>query len=305
MPATLTLYPPDGPARALLVREEEAIEIGRDPSADVVLNDPRVSRRHARLLWRGGGWLLEDLQSKNGTLVRGVPADATPLANDDWFSLGGVLGRLEIISEEQAERLRARRVERLRTSVEIMAGLGQGIEPDVLLRRLLESATQLTGSERGCVLRVGEAGQPRVAAAAGFDPTEIAGGRFPGSASAVERALKTQASVVVTDVCADAFFATRQSVVDLDLATLACVPLRSDTGILGLMYVDGRKRSDAFTELDLEILETLAEHAALVLSTMGLRRELRDILDALPVSPQNDTDAGSPRLPSAHTAQQP
>ena len=43
---------------------------GRQATCTVSLpDDPDVSRRHARLIWRDRGWWLEDLGSKNGTFV--------------------------------------------------------------------------------------------------------------------------------------------------------------------------------------------------------------------------------------------
>src|SRR5215468_12739131 len=41
--------------------------IGRDPQSDIVVNDSRVSWRHAVLRQDGSNWLLEDLGSTNGT----------------------------------------------------------------------------------------------------------------------------------------------------------------------------------------------------------------------------------------------
>ncbi len=45
--------------------------IGRDLSNDVVINDPEISRRHARLFSQGNTYALEDLGSTNGTFVNG------------------------------------------------------------------------------------------------------------------------------------------------------------------------------------------------------------------------------------------
>ena len=47
--------------------------IGRDASCDLVLTDPRVSQIHARVLRQGPTWLLEDLASRNGTVLNGAP----------------------------------------------------------------------------------------------------------------------------------------------------------------------------------------------------------------------------------------
>jgi len=45
--------------------------VGRDPGCDIVIPDPYVSRRHARIFYRDGRWYIEDLGSRNGTYVDG------------------------------------------------------------------------------------------------------------------------------------------------------------------------------------------------------------------------------------------
>lgn len=47
--------------------------MGADPDNDIVLGDPFVSGHHLRLRWDGAVWWLEDLNSKNGTLVNRQP----------------------------------------------------------------------------------------------------------------------------------------------------------------------------------------------------------------------------------------
>ena len=50
---------------------EESLSLGRAPDADVVIDQPSVSSRHARLLRRGTQLAIEDLGSANGTWVNG------------------------------------------------------------------------------------------------------------------------------------------------------------------------------------------------------------------------------------------
>jgi hypothetical protein len=47
--------------------------VGRHDGCDIVLRDPTVSRRHALLRFRDGGWVVRDLESTNGTTVNGSP----------------------------------------------------------------------------------------------------------------------------------------------------------------------------------------------------------------------------------------
>ncbi|MFJ3923465.1 FHA domain-containing protein [Streptomyces sp. NPDC090022] len=55
--------------------------LGRDPQGDVVIDDARVSWRHATISWNGRGWAIEDHGSTNGTYVLGSrvqQAELTP-----------------------------------------------------------------------------------------------------------------------------------------------------------------------------------------------------------------------------------
>ncbi|WP_062010942.1 FHA domain-containing protein [Streptomyces hygroscopicus] len=45
--------------------------LGRDPQGDMVLDDARVSWRHATVRWGGHSWIIEDQGSTNGTYVQG------------------------------------------------------------------------------------------------------------------------------------------------------------------------------------------------------------------------------------------
>jgi len=66
---------------------ERPLLIGRDASCDVQLDNPAVSREHARIKPSQNGWSVRDAGSKNGTFVNGEPADR-------WRKLkpGDVLG---------------------------------------------------------------------------------------------------------------------------------------------------------------------------------------------------------------------
>jgi pSer/pThr/pTyr-binding forkhead associated (FHA) protein len=45
--------------------------LGRDPQGDMVVEDARVSWRHATVRWSGRSWVIEDHGSTNGTYVQG------------------------------------------------------------------------------------------------------------------------------------------------------------------------------------------------------------------------------------------
>jgi DNA-binding winged helix-turn-helix (wHTH) protein len=67
--------------------------VGRDEAATVRVDDPMVSRRHARIVVSESGVLIEDLGSKNGTFIDGQPvaADPMPLRDGIRLAFGTVL----------------------------------------------------------------------------------------------------------------------------------------------------------------------------------------------------------------------
>jgi hypothetical protein len=71
------------------------LRIGRSPDSDVVLPDPNVSRRHAELRPDGGGWILRDLGSTNGTRVNGMLVNERRLAHGDEITVGAANLRFE------------------------------------------------------------------------------------------------------------------------------------------------------------------------------------------------------------------
>lgn len=75
--------------------EGEEISIGRDTSNKISINDAEVSRKHARLLKQGEGYLLEDFGSTNGTFVNGQRlSGATMLKIGDLVALGETVALL-------------------------------------------------------------------------------------------------------------------------------------------------------------------------------------------------------------------
>ena len=75
--------------------------VGRDPDVEVRLDASTVSRRHARLLVRADGTVLEDFGSKNGT-YRGVDRVTTPiqLADGDEIRIGSQLVTVHLRNDD-------------------------------------------------------------------------------------------------------------------------------------------------------------------------------------------------------------
>jgi ABC transport system ATP-binding/permease protein len=65
-----------------------AYRIGRDPDADIVVNDPRVSWQHAMLQFDGSAWVLQDSGSTNGTFLGAERVSRVPVGGGCTVRLG-------------------------------------------------------------------------------------------------------------------------------------------------------------------------------------------------------------------------
>lgn len=272
MPARLLALFAERPARDWLLRPGRDYVVGRDPACDLAIDDDRISRRHATLRGDDAGWTLTDLDSKNGTAIDGrrlAPA-AVPAAlpAQAWLSFGGLPSRFERLAPAESDGLEAVRRARRQTTNGLAAHLDPRLGLGPLLDRTLESLLSLVDAERAFVLL-------------GDDPARLevvrsrpdSGGEFGGSRGALERALASGKPLVAADVLTVAPLAGRDSVLAGGIRALVCVPLAAES-TLGALYADSRRAGAIFTELDLQLLATLAEHAALALAAHRMGGEL-------------------------------
>ena len=82
-------------AAAPVVRLGADLLLGRHADCEVQLDEPSVSRHHAAIRFRDGGWKLIDLDSTNGTWVNGRRVrGSTPVRRGDLVELGDCRLRL-------------------------------------------------------------------------------------------------------------------------------------------------------------------------------------------------------------------
>jgi hypothetical protein len=85
--SSLRLVPPVG--GPIEIAGERTL-LGRDPGADLVVNDPSVSRRHALIERRAEGWVVLDQRSANGTFVNNQRVEQAVLQSGHQLRLGAI-----------------------------------------------------------------------------------------------------------------------------------------------------------------------------------------------------------------------
>ena len=91
--------------------KDQPVLLGRDINCDICVDDPSVSRHHARFQPDGDGYTLIDLQSTNGTWVNKVPISQCRLKDGDDLRFGSCMfrflgsGNIEAQYHEEIHRL--------------------------------------------------------------------------------------------------------------------------------------------------------------------------------------------------------
>lgn len=268
MPATLTFCFPDRASRVAFITGDDAT-VGRAEDNSIQLLEHSISRRHARLVNCEGRWRLQDLSSKNGVFLEGHRVQETDLPDHAWFRLGDVLCEFETLSDAALAAVRSRGERRLTQSRMFSRQLSAAESVDMMLEQTLDALLDVVQMQRGFIL-VNTARGWEVSARKGIDSVVLADRRFEGSLTAVERCRTSGQTHIVNAIDEHSGMARQPSVIRNQIASLACVPLQVGEQLVGVVYLDSLHATSPLTELDLEILESLASQAAVALAMAAL-----------------------------------
>jgi hypothetical protein len=299
MPACFSAYMPDRAALVRLLDDDTIYRVGRADDCQLRLDHPSISRQHAELQGSTTQWSLKDMASKNGLRVDGHMVAGADIDKPTWFAIGDVYCQLEPLDSSAAETFRKQTESRRSTSRWLSARLSPSLGIRTLIPQTLDIVLELAGLDRGFVLyAVG--GEPlRVCASRGLMTREIASASFAGSVAAVDRALESGQSIVCCDTDDSPWLGARPSVRLGGIRAIVCIPLRLPDASLGAIYADSRKPGAPITELDLELLQNVAERATAALSATHLQREVNQL-----VRSAADIGIQAPRWDDLHTPRQ-
>ncbi|MFL6193263.1 MAG: SpoIIE family protein phosphatase [Thermoanaerobaculia bacterium] len=302
LPTRLHITPAEGAPFEHLLRGDSLV-VGRAVDADLTISDPFLSRRHSRLYRTGAELWIEDLGSRNGTLVNGQaiqgptpvrPGDVIRISNSAVTILGeaaaplrppepeadfldgtvfrraaDLLDRQEAPAAANAEELR-RYADRLRLINEVHQALGRSLRLEELLELILDRAFDHLRPDRGAILLREADGAYRAAASrsALAGPEELVFSR-----SLVREVAEKGMAAIVFDVRSDERFAAAESMLMSGIRSLVAAPLLDREGTLGLIVLESRAGVRQFSEEDLELLVSLAAVAALHLRNLALTLE--------------------------------
>ncbi|UCC30661.1 MAG: SpoIIE family protein phosphatase [Phycisphaerales bacterium] len=271
------------------------IVIGRDSSCEIPLDDPSASRRHARFAPTAHGYLVEDLGSKNGTLVNGAPCTSKLLKNGDQVQIGstvavytesaGSTAGSVVISEDATvshatryisrERRLALSQQRLQMIYELSERLTTLQSRDSLLENAMDICFETLSFERGAIgirQRV-----PR-----GLDWPVVrnlrgAEGELTISRTLLVRALEHGERAIFNEDDTATTDPT-VSMVQHGIRSAMCVPLIHQDEILGVIYGDQVSTSASYAAEDIDFLAGIAQQVSIGLVNCRLAEDHQQMI---------------------------
>lgn len=287
----------DGDSRRTITITHSPFSIGRLPENDLVLAHPFVSRRHAELLVESGACFIVDQGSRHGTFVNGKPATARQRVGENdivqfgaldgpSLRLGGESGTgdgvndtstiRQILSQIPEVGTSGNALDKLRWFFESARKLNTSDAVDQILAALLDTTLQLTQVERGYVFLRSEEGEMKLALGRdnqGEALTDVA----TLSHGAMRQAIGTSSEFIVTDTLSADPETRSASMVAHSIRSVICIPLRKrrpgaarESDLLGLLYLDSRLRPGSLTQIDNDLLRTIATDAAALIDNAQL-----------------------------------
>jgi serine phosphatase RsbU (regulator of sigma subunit) len=291
-----TLKYADSDGEHLFALRTESTSIGRSPDQDLVLKEAYVSRRHAEISRQNGGFELIDQNSSHGTFVNGQRIERAKLRSGDSLQFGSLNAALfrfllpasilgESSSGGRASELLsalsvfaptdrnipapARDLEKLSFLLDAARQLNAGGAIADIFRALLQLSIELTGVERGFVYLI-EEGELRLGLGLRADGTTVQEDSTL-SRRAMQRAIESDSKFSLSDTLADESASGWASVLANSIRAIYCIPLRKHISpaepnrLLGLLYLDSQIGSGKLSEIDHQVLDTLANEASTLL----------------------------------------
>ncbi|HEY8233526.1 MAG TPA: ATP-binding protein [Vicinamibacteria bacterium] len=268
-------------------------EVGRARHNDIALNEPSISKLHARIDYQGGRFFIEDAGSMHGVYVNATKIHRVELTPGAQVQLGNVTLKFSPLGSDQETGAMAKLpwVEQQHLLLQLVQALNSTLVLSPVLEQVTDAIMRITGAERGFLLladasppsaRYPEVAGLRLRVARGrADPSAANGHGISGAI--VRRALETGEVVSTLRNRGEVLLAFKSARPEDDtrpVQTIVCLPLRSPRAgadgsgsfppALGVLYVDNAASAAPFSDDALRAAEALVRHAALAIENAQL-----------------------------------
>jgi len=269
--------------------------VGRGGDVAIALSDEVVSRRHAVLTVTEAGVTLLDLDSHNGSFVNGQPVKSAQLVEGDELRFG--TSRLVLESAPPSSPTVSVQIvdSEKPTSVPpgpqplplpvdsrrlaILYDVGNAINSVVglpeLLEKILATIFEVVPAERGAIMLWNGGEGEWVPAAEHTREGTLARGEIAVSRAIIEEAFSAGGPILSPDATLDSRFGSSDSIEAFEIRSTICCPLVVREERLGVLHLDTREATGAFSEKDAQLAGAIANQAAIAIANARLHDTLR------------------------------
>jgi sigma-B regulation protein RsbU (phosphoserine phosphatase) len=151
--------------------------------------------------------------------------------------------------------------------------VNSSLDLDQVLNQVMDHIIQLTQAERGFLMLFNQDGELEFKIARNMDQEAIETSAFGISRSIVRQVAERGQPVVTTNAQEDPRFRTRESVLNLRLRSILCVPLRVKGKVTGVIYADNRIKAGIFGDRQRDLLTAFANQAAISIENARLHAQ--------------------------------
>ena len=162
----------------------------------------------------------------------------------------------------------------LEALLDISKAINSTLVLDDILQMVMRRASKLLQAERGFLMLLDEEGNLQFKTAHNICKESLSKEDFRISMSIANNVAKTGKSTYTSDAQHDERYSKQKSIVELDLKSIMCVPLKSKERIIGIVYLDNSSKSNIFLQSDLYLFELFAGQAAMAIENAKLYENL-------------------------------
>ncbi|MBL7177341.1 MAG: FHA domain-containing protein [Desulfobacteraceae bacterium] len=284
----------------------ETTSIGRASENDIQVSDRSISRSHVRIVRKDNTFFIEDLNSKNGTLIDGYPIkpgiefeieEGIPITiGDIMISLGtrysedGMVTQFSInLSGQTDERgadllykdTRITDRNKLELIYEVSTVLMQSLDIDELCEKIMDSLFYcLQRIDSGAILLF-DHNTEELKEIISKSRKNRKNTQIDYSRTIVDRVIREGKAVMMQDVSSEGVEDLSKSIELGRIRSIMCVPLISKSEIRGVIYVHSVDSIQGFQKDDLFLFSCLGSPAAVAIENAMLFSERKQAEEAL------------------------
>ncbi len=212
---------------------------------------------------------------------------------------GDIFADLEATLDEVADtnpRIRIKDADGEKATADLQAlltvsqAVNSSLVLDDVLKIVMHKAIELMQAERGMIMLIDENNELKVRTAHNLQKEKMSQEEFRISSSVTTQVAKTGKSIYTSDAQCDERYAQQASVVELNLRSIMCVPIKEQGMVIGVIYVDNSNQARMFLKSDLYLFELYAQAVAGALrnaahydSLLNLKKYNESVINSSPI----------------------